>query len=185
MLARNCMKPFPKQILGLMTYGSRKDVKSLCKAGIPVKQELLKNNVCFRDPKKLNALHDAMDTLILKFESIRDDVKNESLKIPHICCNYNQFLDQLKVDFYKICGDKQIDYWIEMTERKLDDAQDILCYGYRRGSANNKCPKFLAQNPLVVPEGKKKESTSIILALVDTLSQLASAPEEGDSDLHD
>ena len=92
-LGRNCMKPFPRQVVGLMTYGSRKDVKALCKGPVQGKQELLNNNVCFRNPAKMDQLHDAMDSLILKYETIRDNVHNESLKLPHICCEYASHLD--------------------------------------------------------------------------------------------
>lgn len=92
-IGRNCMKPFPRQIIGLMTYGSRNDVKNLCKGPVAGKQELLDNNHCFRSSSNLDDLHDSMDSLILQFESIRDNVHNESLKLPHICCSYNKFLD--------------------------------------------------------------------------------------------
>lgn len=199
-IARNCMKPFPRQIIGLMTYGSRKDVKSLCKGSDAKKQDLLDNNICFRDQTKLDIMHDSMDKLIIEFETVRDDVHNESLKIPHICCQYSIFVDvskvnlfrryvssayfflhtlqNLKADFYRICKNKQIDYWIDMTERKLDDALDIMCGGYRKGSANNKCPQFIKDHPFVVPANKKKKSVSLIIALVDVLSQLATVPEE-------
>jgi hypothetical protein len=34
-----------------------------------------------------------MDSLILSFETIRDNVSNDSLKIPHICCSLNDFMD--------------------------------------------------------------------------------------------
>jgi hypothetical protein len=61
-----------------------------------------------------------------------------------------------------------------MTERKLDDGLDVMCAGYKRGSVSNKCSQFLLDNQLVIPAGKKKQSKSIVLALVDTLSQLAS-----------
>ena len=60
-----------------------------------------------------------------------------------------------------------------MTERKLDDSLDIMCSGYRRGAANSKCTQFQADNPLIVPANKKRQSVSIVLALVDILSQLA------------
>ena len=92
-LARNCMKPFPRQIIGLATYGARQEVKSLCKGPVEGKQEFLANTICFRDNTKINRMHDAMDKLILEFEVIRDNVHNESLKIPHICCSYFKFLE--------------------------------------------------------------------------------------------
>ena len=103
-LGRNCMKPFPRQIIGLMTYGSRKEVKALCKGPVSGKQELLDNNHCFRDPQKLNQMHDFMDTMIIKYETIRDNVHNESLKLPHLCCTYNSFLD-VSILNYDCCLD--------------------------------------------------------------------------------
>ena len=83
----------------------------------------------------------------------------------------------LATDFYRICGDKQIDYWISLTERKLYDAMDLLCVGYKRGSPDNKCPQFQRDNPLIVPSKKRRQSDSVVVVMVDILSQLAAAPE--------
>ena len=48
-----------------------------------------------------------------------------------------------------------------------------MCAGYKRGSPSNKCSEFTQNNPLIIPPKKKRQSVSIVLALVDTLSQLA------------
>jgi len=88
------MKPFPRQIIGLAAHDAREEIKSLCNDTTNEgKQEFLANTLCFRNKTKLNRMHDAMDKLILEFEVIRDNVNNESLKIPHICCSYFKFLE--------------------------------------------------------------------------------------------
>ena len=92
-IAKNCMKSFPRQMVGLATYGSRKEVRDLCRGSQIDKQLMLDNNRCFRKKQNLNHLHQSMDSLILKFEAIRDNVSNESLKIPYMCCSFNDFLD--------------------------------------------------------------------------------------------
>ena len=97
LLARNCMKPFPRQMIGLAHYSAKKEVRALCKGPTADKQQLLGNNTCFRIKQNLDKLHDSMDVVTLKFETIRDNVHNESLKIPHVCCQTNNFYD---VSFY-------------------------------------------------------------------------------------
>lgn len=93
LLARNCMKPFPRQLIGLVHYGARKEVRALCKGSIEEKQHMLGNDTCFRVKPNLDKLHQAMEVLTLKYETIRDNVRNESLKIPHVCCQLNNFFD--------------------------------------------------------------------------------------------
>src|SRR5687768_16885240 len=51
LLGRHCLRPFPKQVIGLATYGGRKDTRAFCKNGD--KQEFLNKSVCFLNSSNL------------------------------------------------------------------------------------------------------------------------------------
>lgn len=83
----------------------------------------------------------------------------------------------LVTDFYRICGDRQIDYWITKIKKKLYDAVDLLCSSFNRTLKDNKCLKIQRDYPLLVPAKKKRQSDSVLLVIVDILSQLAAGPD--------
>ena len=83
----------------------------------------------------------------------------------------------LATDFYRICGDRQIDYWITKIKKKMYDAVDLLCSSFNRTLKDNKCLKLQRDHPLVVPAKKRRQSESVLLVIVDILSQLAAAPD--------
>ena len=173
-ITRACLKPFPKQVIGLLTFGSRKEVRSCCKSESEKKQ-LLESMQCF-DKSNLELLHDSFDDFILKIEGIRDSISQDHLKMPHACCAYNSYIIHLRSLFQNRCSGQSLDYLLNMTDRKVKDAFELVCSGY---SANemDKCANLNKQSPVTVRKSGKPSAKSVILPLVDIYTQAGSLPE--------
>lgn len=87
-LANACLEPFPKQVVGLLIYGTRKENRRVCPHEVE-KQKVVTHFECIGH--NLAPLHDAMDAMIDKLETIRDRDTDKNLILPYSCCFFHEF----------------------------------------------------------------------------------------------
>ena len=88
-VSRACLKPFPKQVLGLLVYGARKQIKRIC-GNENEKMKIVNYCACLQNATTLNGVHDTMDEAIQIFEHVRDHVPDVNKHMPYSCCYYQE-----------------------------------------------------------------------------------------------
>ena len=81
-IARKCLKPLPRQLLGIIMLGAAQVIKQRCSADGTV--EYLSHYKCIKTT--LPELHDCMDQLVVSLEEITKKPAND--RIPSACCRY-------------------------------------------------------------------------------------------------
>lgn len=161
--ARKCFKPFPKQVIGLLIYGSSKETKIRCDTE-QGRAKCIGHVQCTKDQNH-EPTHLCMDTFIRSLESVRDTMDDKDLKIPYSCCLFHEFRDCVGVAVQKYCGQKHVTYLNVSIAAIVDDMFDLTCTNYEYGNANcNKLPSIkLASN---------KISKSFLPPIVDIFTNL-------------
>lgn len=93
-IVNTCLQPFPKQIVGLLAYGLRKENRRICPDEVE-KQKAITHFACIG--RNLSPFHDSMDRLIDRFEMIRDSRADKNLILPYVCCYFHEFT---KVNYF-------------------------------------------------------------------------------------
>lgn len=164
-ITKTCLRPFPQQVIGLLTFGSRKEVRKTCKHETE-KQRLLDSVRCFIPKENMEILHDSFDDLIVRVETIRDSNIAINSKMSHTCCAYNSYIRHLRNLFRDKCSITSLDYILDMTDKKVKEAFDFTCLGYSINEMD-KCNELNKREPIYVDPSAKPKSKSIILPLVD------------------
>lgn len=89
-IARLCLKPFPKQIIGTYMYGVRKMHKRVCN-DLNEKNRIIEYCKCMLPQPAQKLLHDMGDDFTMIIEAIRDDGYDINKQIPLVCCQYQEF----------------------------------------------------------------------------------------------
>lgn len=177
-ISRVCLKPFPKQVIGLLLFGSREELRECCQSNVK-KQQFFESLKCFEGKSTQKRLHDSFDQFILKIEGIRDSVPEDHLKIPHACCAYNSYMVHLRSLFQDKCSKTSLDYLLNMTDRKVKQAFELVCAGYTSSDPwKEKCSDLNEQSPVRTNSSGKPTAKSVILPLVEIYTQAGSLPEE-------
>lgn len=165
-VTRSCLKPFPKQVIGFMTRGSRREVAAICKNS-KSKAKLLDAFKCFAESDNWSLLHDSFDGLLLRFEAAHRDIPDPSLQIAHGCCDYHQYLRDVSVMYRGRCPSDLINYVTNFIKRKLKDAVDLVCSVYSDQDAG-KCKTLKREHPYPnIIDGTKPQAKSAIVPLAD------------------
>lgn len=128
-VTRSCLKPFPQQVFGLLTRGSNREVKSVCK-NEESRALLLSAFKCLGESTNWADLHDSMDDLLVRLETIHRHIPDPSLQMAHACCEYHNNIRSVKAKFVPRCSLELIDSIVNVIKRKLKDPVDLVCAGY-------------------------------------------------------
>lgn len=167
-ISNSCLKPFAKQVTGMLIFGARKQHRKICKS-TEDKKKILKYSVCLRE-QQLLLLHDSMDEFIDYIEAVRDDVQDYNLKIPYCCCYYQEFKRSMQVKFAPYCDKNAIDYTVDIVDGMMKDIMDLGCHTWEYNS--NNCKSLLSNKPLSIKNLKKQRSRSILVPLIDIFTSL-------------
>ena len=128
-VTRSCLKPFPQQVFGLLTRGSNREVKAVCK-NEESRALLLGAFKCFAVGNNWDDFHDSMDDLLIRLETIYRHIENPSLKMAHACCEYHNNIRSVRAKFLPRCSLEKVDFVTNLIKRKLKDPVDLVCAGY-------------------------------------------------------
>jgi len=173
-IARSCLKPFPKQLVGIMLQAIRKVNKEICSSK-EEKETVIKHLSCVKDSNRLEQVHVLMDDFIMFAHSVQRNVTDQTKKIPFICCQYMNLLNDLESKISNWCDRDSIDYVLNMIRRMMSDATDIVCPQFvKQGSEKEggKCHRFWKDNHLVV--SNTKLTLSMLPPLVDIFTEMGS-----------
>ena len=117
-IARSCLKPFPKQLVGIMLQAIRKVNKEICSSK-EEKETVIKHLSCVKDSNRLEQVHVLMDHFIMFTHSVQRNVTDQTKKIPFICCQYMNLLNDLESKISNWCDRDSIDYVLNMIRRMM------------------------------------------------------------------
>ena len=96
-VSRACLKPYPKQILGLLVYGTRNQIKKIC-SNDAEKNQIIRYSSCMLNTTAYNKIHDTMDDFIKLTEYIRDEVPDPNKHLSYVCCYYQDFKEVIIIN---------------------------------------------------------------------------------------
>lgn len=162
--AKNCFKPFPRQVIGLLVSGNSKELKKRCETE-EQRAEYSRNTGCSTGPT-IERLHQCMDQYVIDVESVRDTVTDLDYKMPQVCCQTHAFRRCIKRNLVKHgCPEETVTYIDSLVSGTVEDVIDLTCKGYEFGSG--KCQTL----PKVTKNAAKK-AVSYLPALVDIYTSL-------------
>ncbi|KAI1286857.1 hypothetical protein HDE_10468 [Halotydeus destructor] len=162
--AKKCLKPFAKQVIGMIVYAAGRQMKKYCDNEVN-QATIIRHSQCSKD-KDFEPVHKCLDTFVLKLESIRDSIQNLDLKLPYTCCQFHQYKECIVRETRNLgCGSESIEFAKSFIDEVSSDALDLTCINYEEGNAN--CDKLapLALNAV-------RFSVSIVPPLVDIYTAL-------------
>lgn len=87
--SRQCFKPFPQQVIGMLVKGNAQELKKRCSTP-EGRAEFVGYAQC--TPQiNWDAAHTCMDTYIRQLEATRDTVTDLDKKLPYTCCYFHKF----------------------------------------------------------------------------------------------
>ena len=168
-ISNSCLKPFPKQVTGMLIFGARKQHKRICKS-VDEKKKIIKYVSCMDGQRQLDLLHDSMEQFIDFIESVRDDVKDNNMKIPYCCCYYQEFKKRMTAAFAPFCQRAAIEYTVDIVDGMMKDIMDLGCNNWDNRSDN--CRNLLSSKPLNPPMHKATRARSFLVPLIDIFTSL-------------
>lgn len=173
-IARKCLKPLPRQLLGVIMLGASQVIKQRCN---PVgTKEYLSHYKCINNT--LPELHDCMDQLVVTLQEITKMSADQ--RIPHACCSFSRYIscsvrpikDQCKDD---ATAENYIA--VKMIKGYASEVMDLACQGYEIGSP--KCSKLslpdggfkLINNQLEMYKNVTDRPYSILPPFIDIFTQ--------------
>lgn len=160
---RKCFKPFPKQVIGLLIYGSTKETKIRCDTE-EGRATFIGHSTCTKD-QYVEPSHRCMNTFVRSLESVRDTMNNKDLKVPFICCLFHKFQDCVVTATAKYCNHEQVVYTNKSISDTVSDMFDLTCNNYQYGSPN--CDKLPA-----IKLSSVQTSKSFLPPMVDIYTDL-------------
>ena len=88
-IARSCLKPFPKQIVGIFIRGVKKQFKKVCN-NRKEKEKVFKYADCLRPEQVLTKIFNISDEFTKVYEYINTNSSVEK-RIPLACCYYQDY----------------------------------------------------------------------------------------------
>ncbi|RWS24475.1 hypothetical protein B4U80_06470 [Leptotrombidium deliense] len=140
--ARKCMRPFPRQLIGVILLGASKVIKQRCTT--EGTKEYLTHYNCIK--KTIPKLHDCMDQLVGSLQAIVK--KPAETRIAMACCSFSRYISCSSKPIKKDCpGDPTAEDYIavKMIKGYASDVLDLACQGYDVGT--ERC------NKLQLPDG--------------------------------
>jgi hypothetical protein len=180
-IARSCLRPFPKQLVGVMLFAIKRVNREICSS----KQEkdfIVQHLSCVRDQNKMEQVHVLMDDFVKFAHYVHSNVSDTNKKIPFICCQYLQLMQDLDKRLSNWCKREAIDYVINMIDKMMSDCTDMICPQYvKPGSLtapDGKCRRFMTNNPVPLNPKVKSPTLSMLPPLIDIFTEMGSLPEE-------
>ncbi|XP_074604068.1 uncharacterized protein LOC141857465 [Brevipalpus obovatus] len=144
--ARRCLKPLPRQIIGVILMGASQVIKQRCTP--EGTKEYLSHYDCIK--AGIPHLHDCMDQLVISLDEIsRMDGEK---RIPHACCSFSRYIHCSSKAIVKICPKDPTakDYIaVKMIKGYASEVLDMVCQGYEL--EGDRCKQ------LTLPDGGFKE----------------------------
>jgi hypothetical protein len=145
-IARKCLKPLPRQLIGVIMMGASQVIKQRC---TPTgTQEYLSHYKCIKNT--IPELHDCMDQLVVSLEEITK--KPSDQRIPGACCAFSRYISCSTRPVKTQCkDDPTAEHYIgvKMIKGYASEVLDLACQGYELGG--EKCSK------ITLPDGGFKE----------------------------
>lgn len=141
-IARKCLKPLPRQLLGVIMLGASQVIKQRCTA--TGTREYLSHYKCIK--KTIPELHDCMDQLVVTLQEVTKMPSEQ--RIPHACCSFSRYISCSVRPIKDQCpDDPSAENYIavKMIKGYASEVMDLACQGYEIGSP--KCSK------LTLPDG--------------------------------
>lgn len=141
-IARKCLKPLPRQLLGVIMMGASQVIKTRCSPSGT--KEYLSHYKCIKTT--IPELHDCMDQLVVSLDQISKAPVNE--RIPSACCSFSRYISCSIRPIRRLCKDDPTaeNYIaVKMIKGYASEVLDLACQGYDVGS--EKCSK------LTLPDG--------------------------------
>lgn len=172
--ARRCLKPLPRQLVGVIMLGASQVIKNRC--GPEGTKEYLSHYKCVRDT--IPELHDCMDQLVVSLEEIVKRPPNE--RIPAACCSFSRYVQcSVKPVRAKCRDDPTAENYIavKMIKGYASEVMDLACQGYE--ITGDKCSRvklpdggFLEKNgELEMYRNVTERSFSLLPPFVDIFTQ--------------
>ncbi|KAI1286859.1 hypothetical protein HDE_10467 [Halotydeus destructor] len=159
--AKQCLRPFAGQVVGLIVDGVTNQLNATCDS-----VESLANHVrlqqCTLD-KDREDVHKCSDQYIRELEAIREDINNSNkdLKLGYVCCHFHKFKNCIVRETARLgCDAEAVQHAEDMVVGTAMAANSLTCNRYGEGSAS--CGQL---EPLRL--GSVPGSRSIISALAD------------------
>lgn len=136
-IARKCLKPLPRQLLGVIMMGASQVIKQRCSADGTI--EYLSHYKCIKTT--IPELHDCMDQLVVSLEEISKRPAND--RIPSACCSFSRYISCSIRPIKKYCKDDPTaeNYIaVKMIKGYASEVLDLACQGYDIES--EKCSKL-------------------------------------------
>lgn len=136
-IARKCLKPLPRQLIGVIMLGASQVIKQRCTpAGT---QEYLSHYKCIMNT--IPELHDCMDQLVVSLEEIAK--KPVDQRIPSACCSFSRYISCSTRPVRAQCKDDPTaeNYIaVKMIKGYASEVLDLACQGFDMGG--EKCSKI-------------------------------------------
>lgn len=145
-IARKCLKPLPRQLLGVIMMGASQVIKQRCS---PLgTQEYLSHYKCIKTT--IPELHDCMDQLVVSLGEISKQPVDQ--RIPGACCSFSRYISCSTRPVKTMCkDDPTAEHYIgvKMIKGYASEVLDLACQGFELGG--DKCSK------ITLPDGGFKE----------------------------
>ncbi|RWS04218.1 secreted salivary gland peptide-like protein [Dinothrombium tinctorium] len=144
--ARRCLRPFPRQLIGVILLGASKVIKERCTP--EGTKEYLTHYTCIK--KTIPKLHDCMDQLVVSLQAIVQ--KPADTRIPTACCAFSRYIACSIKPIRKMCPeDATAEEYIavKMIKGYASEVLDLACQGFEIG--NERC------NKITIPDGGFQE----------------------------
>jgi len=138
--ARRCLRPFPRQIIGVILMGASQVIRQRCSP--EGTKEYLSHYKCIK--RTIPKLHDCMDQLVVSLDEIIK--KPSDQRIPSACCSFSRYITCSVRPVREECkaDPKAEDYIaVKMIKGYASEVLDLACSGFDA----DKCSK------MVLPDG--------------------------------
>ncbi|XP_053211977.1 uncharacterized protein LOC128395559 isoform X2 [Panonychus citri] len=137
-----CLKPFPRQVMGIIIHGGKKTLKEYCNA-TKGRTEILKHLECVT-PETSQIFYTSLEHGFRRLDYISDHVKDEDL-LSTICCTFHLIYGQT-LDLVRHHCSKSPDSTVKFIRTIVDNiAKDVLDLGCSKWSSLNSCDVQLSQ----------------------------------------
>ncbi|XP_053200817.1 uncharacterized protein LOC128388400 [Panonychus citri] len=153
--SRRCLKPLPRQIIGVILMGASQVIKQRCTP--EGTKEYLSHYDCIYNT--IPHLHDCMDQLVVSLHEITKKPVEE--RIPQACCSFSRYISCSVKPVRKMCPKDPTaeDYVaVKMIKGYASEVLDMVCQGYDLGG--EKC------NKITLPDGGFKDESGQLLVAV-------------------
>lgn len=173
-IARKCLKPLPRQLLGVIMLGASQVIKQRCNP--TGTREYLSHYKCIK--KTIPELHDCMDQLVVTLQEVTKMPSDQ--RIPHACCSFSRYISCSVRPIKDQCPDDPTaeNYIaVKMIKGYASEVMDLACQGYEIGSP--KCSKLtlpdggfkLVNNQLEMYKNVTSRPYSILPPFIDIFTQ--------------